>query len=262
MSNPFKPPADLYEAHPGERLRSMPSAAWHVMDPVLRVVEAEEAAALSLLHLENLHREHERALERLNRARADLGLVPADFRAPRPAPVAEPTAEVQPPKQHKQHITFVGRVTHTDWLTNSARTNGTLTLACGSPIRWVGRAPYVDALEELFSGIPVVMGGETRADGLFGLNQICYATRNDWNVEDAADDHGRMAVQELYNRVTRQKKQLAKEFGWVCIHCACELAGAAESSLAEPADGPALLLCRPCKVRWSQGSSSMLRTVV
>ncbi|MFC8339260.1 hypothetical protein ACFUJX_19930 [Streptomyces rubiginosohelvolus] len=67
--------ATVHTAHRRENLRHKPLASAQ-MDPFRYVADAEAAVARTALLLENLNREHEANLKRLDRARARLGVEP------------------------------------------------------------------------------------------------------------------------------------------------------------------------------------------
>ncbi|MFD7855170.1 hypothetical protein ACFV6B_12915 [Streptomyces microflavus] len=247
--------ADVYESHDRERLR-LRSAVSPRMNPIL---SAEAAVAQTALLLENLTREHEENLDRLNRARTLLGLdtVPQPTATPEPAPAA-PLASAQPkttlpPHQANTHPTYTdhaGRITSRARLTTLTKTTGFFRTATGDTWRWVASATYVDLLEELFAGAPVVATLFDRGDGFVVIQAVRPATRQDWDTDEFDfNEHAGLGQATVTHR-QGMKKILAKQNGLICASCDSNLGKHAQATIAAEPLKPPVLMCRPCKEDW------------
>ncbi len=203
-----------------------------------RIVDAEAAVAESSRLLENAAREHVANLSRLNvlRQREKLALLPVPS-------VAELTAAAG--------ADLVGRVTKRDRLTHLTKTGGQLELVSGEVVTWTAAASYVDALDVLFDGVPIIVTGPFLNDGSLSIQSVLPAPRSYWrDGEDFqdAEDLGAMTVMVA----SMLKKDLAKKHGSACQVCGHSFSNLTQAAIADLVNGAPALVCRPCKEDWKQ----------
>ncbi|MGW2844664.1 hypothetical protein [Streptomyces sp. NPDC001274] len=270
MALPVTPKAaTVYQAHGREHLRRREMVSTD-LKPILRVGDAEAAVARTALLLENLTREHEANLHRLDRARELLGLTPASHALTTP-PVSQPAEDTVEPAVEisktasapsplrfdapPKYIEKACRVLSRNRLTLLTKTTGILELASGDVRQWVASAAYVDALEELFDGAPVVATMVERADGFVIVQAVRPATRADWDTDRFDFTAYAQFGQHIVTERRQLKKRLAKEHGLLCSVCGYKLLKYANASLAKSTEGSPSLVCRPCKEDWRASQS-------
>lgn len=196
---------------------------------------AEAAVAESARMLENLAREHQQNLDRLNVLRQRQHL------APHPV-------QTTPEITASAGTDLVGRVIDRAPLTEQNKTAGTLLLTSGDVIRWTAAASYVDALDRLFDGVPIQVSGPFLANGSLSVQSVIPAPRSYWQDGedyDAFSELGGMTVMAA----GLLKKQLRAKHGHDCQTCGQQIVKRVNASVAYLAAGP-VLFCRPCKQSW------------
>lgn len=205
-------------------------------DRLTDIAAAEAAVAETARMLENLTREHQQNLDRVNilRSRQELPALSAPTSAPDVREVGDETA-------------LFGRVTERGRLSTKSRISGTLRLMSGEEIRWSASTAYVDSLDPLFDGVPVEVRAARLCDGTYVLRRIQAAPRSFW-TSDAQyapyADLGPMTVMAGH----LLKKQLRQHTG-KCRGCHNQLPKRASCSLIDTANGTRII-CRSCKQDW------------
>lgn len=212
-----------------------------------RIVDAEAAVAESARLLENATREYRQQVERLNLLRSRQGLPNL------------PESDFLLFRQVGAELDFIGRVTERLPLTAKHSTTGTFRTTAGEEIRWTASAPYVDALEALFGGVPVEIKAALMSDGTYTLNQIKAAPRPFWESPEDYDryaGYGPLTVMSI----SLVKKELRQKHG-KCQQCRNQLPKRAHCSLIDTVTGPQIV-CRPCKQDWiDAGRPEILKAV-
>jgi len=132
-------------------------------------------------------------------------------------------------------------------LRHGTKSVGTLTLASGQSIRWISRASYTDAMDQLFDGAPVVVRGFFDDKDRFFITVIRAASREEWDVPDAGQEHLMLLSQDTVTAASLLRKQLLGLYGPTCQECGTTLT---KSSAAAMQDGDRLMLaCHPCKAQ-------------
>jgi hypothetical protein len=196
---------------------------------------AEAAVAESGRLLDNLAREHQLNMDRLNvlRQRQDLTPVP-----------------VQPlPQIATTGTDLVGRVIRRDRLTHQNKTAGTMLLSTGDEIRWTAAASYVDALDVLFDGVPIQVTGPFLANGSLSIQSALPAPRSYWTDGEDYDAHAELGGMTVM-AAGLLKKELRRTQGHDCHMCAQTISKRVHASVAYLSAGP-VLVCRPCKQEWN-----------
>jgi hypothetical protein len=236
-------PASVFQAQPGEVLRVTRSL--HQRPSGIRqIAEAEKRAAHSASALAQAARTHRYNLFRLEQAKAQLGA----RRSQIPSAKDLVPQTLQPGNAHGDRL---GRVTSRDRLTALTKTAGVLTLDCGTELRWTAAASYVDALEPLFAGVPLLVRGPLRSDGSLSIQQVKAAPSEHWNDGEIAG-YSRLARlgQPTVTAVYQAKERLADQDGMTCTSCSVSFSTLNHASLVEVAFDTLRLVCRPCKEDW------------
>lgn len=238
-------PAHVLKAYPrGDRLRTR-LARLPRQERLADLASAEEAAARTQLLLDNLAREHEANLARVQEARDALRLTP-----PAEAPAVQaPAGAADPAQPQPEHITLLGRVVRRDPFTALTKATGHLELAGGGLLRWKASAAYVDTLDDLFGGAPLVVTAHMPDPaGRVVIQAVRPASEDEWpgSTEGLRFVSYTQQVPEVVAGRTHAKKKLAAARGLRCEKCATELANHRQASVLNRESGP-LLMCRPCK---------------
>jgi hypothetical protein len=245
MATPTTLPAIVTKAPSGDILRKV-----HSLRPTQRhlstLVAAERSAAATAQALTEARLAHQQNLIRLGRARTFL----ADP-ASRTAPVA-----VVSPGEH------IGWVINRERLTGLNKTAGTLALTTGAYLSWTAGASYVDALEPLFNGVPVLVRGPINADGVLSIQQIGAAPREHWTELDGDYEQLAHLGQGTVNDISALRMRLIETYGSNCMECGQQFLKATQAAVAEVSEAEALLLCRPCKEDWKVVTAAAAETAV
>lgn len=232
-------------------------------EAVKNIADAEAAAELSALLLENAYRQHQDNLARVNQARQAL-VLEAVVRPPvcpepspfEPAgvslaklnpPVPAPTGELKVVKTNQHQPDLLEGLARIDRVTpmSSSKSEGTLTMASGQSIRWTCVASYTDALAPLFAQVPVVVRGFLADDNHFSLTLIRAAAREEWDVPDAGRDDLMLLNQDTVTMAASVRKQLIRLHGPTCQACG-ETVNKSSAAAFQDQDR-LLLLCHLCK---------------
>ncbi|MEU8472716.1 hypothetical protein AB0F30_33365 [Streptomyces sp. NPDC029006] len=228
------PPIVLQVQDRGDILRKVRSLhpEGHRIDSI---ADAEAAVAETTRLLENLIREHQRQVDRLNVLRSRQGLP------------ALPASDGHPAPQVGAEVGMIGRVTEHAPLTAKGFTIGTFRLTSDEEVRWTASASLVDALDPLFSGVPVEITAILASDGTYTLNQIKAAPMPFW---ESAEDYARYAEIGPVTLMTGGllKKELRQKSG-KCRLCRSQLPKWANCSLIDSSNG-VRIVCRSCKQQW------------
>jgi len=202
------------------------------------IADAEAAVAQSAQMLENLTREHQGNLDRLNALRKRQSLTPS----------ASPVPTIRAPFDESLTV-LIGRVTRRAPLTHDSKTSGELVTTGGDTIRWTAASNYVDALDVLFDGAPIQIAGTHLGTGAFSIQGVLPAPRPFWKDDE---DYAALAEAGPINVMSAAvlKKRLRREHGHACQACKQELVKRVHCSIADLPTGP-VLVCRPCKQRWN-----------
>lgn len=221
------------------------------------LADAEAAAKLSELLLENAYRQHQDCLDRVRRAREAMTLNPVVRSVPVPAPtlfMASPDAghmQVSRPvaTAGDQGERLLGRITDRQRLTNLTKTAGKLRLESGEIVAWTAGSAYVDCLEDLFNGAPISFRGPVMPDGSISIQEVLPAPRAYWASDldyEAGSELGAMTV--LVESM--MKRDLIKTRGNACQSCGHVFNKPKQASIAKHTDETLTLVCRPCKENW------------
>lgn len=229
-------------------------------DALKTLTDAEAAAATSGLLLENAYRQHQENLDRVDLARQAMLLNPTQHTAicPEPAPfLPSALTEKKPQIPASDDLQVVKSAPgHPDLLEGLARidrvgmfeaskASGMLTMANGRPLRWAGAASYVDALNPLFHGAPVVVRGFFDDHDRFVLTLIRAASRDEWDVPDAGQEELMLLGQDTVSAAAQLRKRLIRLYGPTCQSCE---ASVSKATAAAAQDGERItLLCHLCK---------------
>ncbi|WP_331719521.1 hypothetical protein OG693_39595 (plasmid) [Streptomyces sp. NBC_01259] len=245
MATPTTLPAIVTKAPPGDILRKVQS-----LRPTQRhlstLVAAERAAAASAQALTEARVAHQQSLIRLNHARTFL----AD-----PTSRTAPVTVVSPGE-------YIGWVINRERLTGLNKTSGTLALTTGTYLHWTAGASYVDTLEPLFNGVPVLARGPLNADGVLSIQKISAAPREHWTELDGNYDQLAGLGQGTVNDISALRMRLIEAYGSSCMECGQQFLKATQASVAEVSETEALLLCRPCKEDWKVVTPAATETAV
>ncbi|MFF9787169.1 hypothetical protein [Streptomyces nigrescens] len=227
------------------------------------LADVEAAAETSGLLLENAYRKHQQNLDRVDRARQALMLAeithpqicppPIPFVATaakddkKPSP--QPAQDLQVIKTHPAQpdlLEGLARITRTN-LRYDTKSAGMLTMACGRNISWIAAASYTDAMHQLFGGAPVVVRGFFDDKDRLFITLIRAASREEWDVPDAGQEHLMLLGQDTVAVAARIRKGLLDLYGPTCQECG---AAVSKSSAAALQDEDRLrLVCHPCKAQ-------------
>jgi hypothetical protein len=212
------------------KVRDMHPQSRHITD----ISVAEAAVAESARLLDNMAREHQANLDRLNKLRRRQNVTPV----PEPL-VAKTTAK---------GCDLIGRVTRRDPLTSKNKTAGTLLLETGEAVRWTAAASYVDALDVLFDGTPVQLAGQFQDNGTFTVHHALPAPRPYWHDDENYDAFAEVGALTVMS-AGALKKDLRQQNGHGCQKCGQQIVKRVNASVAYLGTGP-VLMCRPCKQDW------------
>ncbi|MCA1223706.1 hypothetical protein [Streptomyces sp. 8L] len=246
--------ADPFTAQPGEILNRKRPDQSHVAN----IATAEAAARRTAQELENLTREYNQTLARLNRARIAASLSATELVEKPVVDLAKQVLAQNVPVSKKFTVRpvftdILGRVTSRGRLTDLKKVSGTFQLRTGESISWVAATTYVDYLEDLFEGVPVVARAALRPDGKYVFQAVAPATREEWGSADAGTVgfvSFSQGVTEVIKERRSRRKQLCREFGMACMQCQVDALKGSLLSAAVDAEGVQALLCRSCKEDW------------
>ncbi|WP_331723441.1 hypothetical protein [Streptomyces atratus] len=231
-------PEIVLKAQPtGDVLRIARSV--HPIDSIEKITAAETAVSESARCLEISARRHHRNLTRLAVLRQRAGL------DAQPVPTVEDLATPNVPAGW-----FAGRVIRRERLTEDSNTLGKLKLASGQVIDWKAGSFYVDTLEPLFNGVPVVVTGVFSGNGLYSIQEIKAAPPSYWPA-DELDGYDEVAALggATISRVSNARAGLMAQHKSRCQDCTRHLSKPSKASLIKVATGYRLV-CRPCKQQW------------
>ncbi|MFI6653198.1 hypothetical protein ACIBI8_37115 [Streptomyces sp. NPDC050529] len=240
-------PRSVTVAQPGEVLR-MTRALHPLQTRFDQVDAAERAVARTARLLDEATNDHQRSLLRLAQTRAHFGV---------PQTTGTGTKGGDPGE-------YTGRIIARQRLTALNKTSGTLALTCGEDLSWTAAASYVDALEQLFEGVPVVVRGPVDSSGTLSIQQISLAPqpRSDWdNTLTGTYEQLASLGQATITEVVQQKTRLIDQFGASCMECDLAFTKATQASLAVRPGDQNLLLCRPCKENWKDVQGAATTTI-
>lgn len=144
---------------------------------------------------------------------------------------------------------FVGRVFQRDRLTSSSKTSGSIGLSAGLAIQWSASAFYVDTLEPLFNGVPIMVQGPFK-DRVLCISAAKPAPLTYWNDDEISQYDTVTRHDATYlQRVTNARKTLMGQHKSTCQNCGGHIGKPSRASLIKHASGYRLV-CRPCKQAW------------
>ncbi|MFF7335422.1 hypothetical protein [Streptomyces sp. NPDC008150] len=268
MPNGFQPTylANPFAAHPGERRLS------GVDQGRLGMVAVAEAAVLrTARELDNLTREYNQALTRLNQARTALSLPSSPCKEqPDLDWVAAAEKEVQALQvvvskkftEQPQYVTLLGRVTSRHRLTDLTKVRGTFTLhPSGEQIEWVTSATFVDILDDLFEGAATVANAAQRPDGVWVFQGVAAATPQQWGTGADQVRFASLDGPAWFVIAARKdlRRALVREHGPACMQCHRAFSQHSLLSVAIDQDGDTALMCRSCKEDWRTAGRPAVR---
>jgi hypothetical protein len=207
-------------------------------DFVTQISELELTVERSARRLDRAAKLHHRDLARLAVLRHRIGL---DVK-PVP-PVGDLTTAGVPEGW------FMGRIIRRERLTNSSKTEGSIVLSAGLAIEWTAGSFYVDTLEPLFSGLPVIVTG-TFKDRVLSIAEIRPAPLTYWNDDEIGQYETALTYDSRHiQRVSDARAGLLAQHKNRCQDCAGELSKPSRASLIRHPRGWRLV-CRPCKQTW------------
>lgn len=181
---------------------------------------------------------HHRDLSRLSVLRNRLGL----STQPVP-PIKDLTAAVV------SEGWYMGRVIRRERLTADSKTEGSIALSAGLVIEWTAGSFYVDTIEPLFSGLPVVVTGTFR-DRVLSIAAIKPAPLTYWDDAELPQYETANGCDAAYvQRIVNARNGLMAQHKNRCQDCGNGLSKASKASLIKHARGYRLV-CRPCKQTW------------
>lgn len=231
-------PQHVLQAQPtGDRLRV--ARGMHPQSSRLdRIADAEAAVAESANVLYAAAQIHHRKLTRLAVLRQRAGL-PAQ-----PVPAVDILATPDVPFGW-----FAGRIVERQPLTQDSKTFGKLETASGHVLEWIAGSFYVDMLEPLFTGVPVIVTGVFRNE-TFSIQEIKAAPATYWTPgeRDSYTALSRLGGSTV-TRASNVRAELMTQHQALCQDCGGQLTKPSKASLIQHADGYRLV-CRPCKQVW------------
>lgn len=206
------------------------------------ISDAEAAVAESARMLENISREHQSNLQRLNvlRSRQNLPVFSSNS-------ADAPAVPGRKPRQVGAVTHLYGRVTSRGCLTAKNEIAGTLQLTSAEEIQWTASASIVDMLDLLFTGVPVEVAVALLDNGNYTLHQILPAPLSFWDSEAEYCRYAEIGPMTVMAE-SLVKKQLRQQHG-KCQRCRQQLPKRLKCSLMDTASGP-LIVCRACKQSW------------
>lgn len=219
------------------------------------VVSAEAAAARAAQDLEEAAARHKAKTASLAKARTNCGLAGTGLE-----PKTTPAPEAPGPKP-PTYVNLTGRVLRRNRLSELTKTGGALTLASGEVVGWTASASYVDALEDLFNGAPIVVKGFATGGKPFTIMSVRPATVAEWTAVASPEDVGAWSPrwahirQEVVSEQALEKKRLADEHGASCQLCGREFPKLQQAALLRGGDNSLTLVCRPCKEAARRGEA-------
>jgi hypothetical protein len=207
-------------------------------DFITQIAELEVRVADSARRLDRAAKMHHRDLTRLNVLRNRIGL------STKPVPEVGDLATAGIPDGW-----FAGRIIRRERLTADSKTEGSIGLSAGLAIEWTAGSFYVDTLEPLFSGLPVIVTG-TFKDRVLSISAIKPAPLSYWHDDELPQYEAARGYDAQYiTRICNARKSLMDQHDSRCQDCQGGLSKPSKAALIKHANGYRLV-CRPCKQLW------------
>lgn len=215
------------------------------------ISDVEAAVAESAARLERAARHHQRQLSRLAVLRHRAGLDTS--------PVLSVDELIQP---NVPDNWLVGRIVEREPLTMESKTSGKLLLVTGQILNWTAGAHYVDTLDQLFDGVPVMFTGIVKHtqdnDVVYCIGCIKPAPPEFWPASQMDDYQAATECNaSLIEQHSNARKTLREQHGSRCLDCKQYLSKPSKASLI-PHDTGYRLVCRPCKQAWIDAGRPVL----
>lgn len=207
-------------------------------DVITEISILEQRVAESGRRLETAAQRHHRYVSRLAVLRQHIGLTA------QPVPEVEALATADIPDGW-----FAGRIIRRERLTADSKTGGSIRLAAGRTVEWTAGAFYVDTLEPLFSGLPVIVTGKFK-DRVLSISAIKPAPLSYWNDDERSQYETAQGYDSPYiQRIVNARTALMTHYKSRCRDCSEQMSKPSKASLIRHANGYRLV-CRPCKQAW------------
>lgn len=214
------------------------TAAQPTNDFITEIATLERRVAESARHLDRAAKFHHRDLTRLSVLRNRIGL------STKPVPPIGDLTTAGIPEGW-----YMGRVIRRERLTADSKTGGSINLAAGLNIEWTAGSFYVDTLEPLFSGLPVIVTG-TFKDRVLSIAEIRPAPETYWREDEMVQFQTARGYDSRHiQRISDARAGLLAQHKNRCQDCAGELSKPSKASLIRHDNGYRLV-CRPCKQAW------------